>query len=150
MLKRFATFSYVISSIYRDIQKIEHNEMEKLGYRGAYAQYLIVINDYEEGITCAKLCELCDKNKAAVSRIINEMEENKLIYRETKSNNKYNALLKLTDKGKQVASYVCDKVECAMAIVGEELDNNQRLEFYTSLDKINKRLQTLSKTGISE
>ena len=83
MLNRFAQFSYMISSIYRNIQKIEHDEMVKLGYKGAYAKYLVAMFQQPQRITSSNLCELCDKNKAAVSRMISEMEEKGLVKKMT-------------------------------------------------------------------
>ena len=38
MYARFEQFSSTISSIYRDIQKIERDDMVKYGVKGAYAQ----------------------------------------------------------------------------------------------------------------
>ena len=79
MLNRFEQFSYVVSGINRYIQKIERDEMEKFGYKGSYAQYLVVLERFDEGVTMSKLCELCDRDKAAVSRVITEMEGKGLV-----------------------------------------------------------------------
>ena len=73
MLNRFEQFTSAISALCRDVQKIERDEMEKQGLRGAFAQYLLAISRYPEGITASALCEVCDKDKAAVSRIIGVM-----------------------------------------------------------------------------
>ena len=72
MISRFEQFSSVISSIYGAIQKIEREEMAKYGLKGAYAQYLVAVKRFPEGVTSTELCELCDKDKAAVSRIVAE------------------------------------------------------------------------------
>ena len=70
MLQRFEAFTAAISGIYRDIQKIERDEMEKYGLKGAYAQYLLALSHCPEGLSAAELCEVCDKDKAAVSRVL--------------------------------------------------------------------------------
>ena len=149
MQGRYEQFSFIVSVINRHIQKIERDEMEKLGYKGAYAQYLVVMIRHPEGITNARLCEFSDKNKAAVSRMISEMEEKGLIIRETTKNNTYNARLKLTEKGKSVAKYVCAKAELAVNAVGAELTEEERRFFYSTLLDITKKLQNLSIQGIS-
>ena len=41
MLGRYQQFSYIVSVINRQIQKIERDEMEKYGYKGSFAQYLM-------------------------------------------------------------------------------------------------------------
>jgi len=79
MIDRFEQFVSYISAIHRDIQKIERDQMVKYGLKGAYAQYLVAMDHYPEGITAAKLCEVCDIDKAAVSRVLSEMEKKKLV-----------------------------------------------------------------------
>ena len=83
MLDRFEHFSYSISNIYRHIVKIEREEMEKYGLRGSYVQYLLAMKRYPEGVTSTQLCEICDKDKAAISRVIAEMESKGLVKRES-------------------------------------------------------------------
>lgn len=144
MLNRFAQFSHVISNIYRNIQKIEHDEMVKLGYKGAYAQYLVALSTQPTGITSTRLCEICDKNKAAVSRILGEMEEKGLIIR----NHSYNALITLTKKGEKIAQYVCSKAEMAVQEVGKGLTDEQRQLLYESLSQITTVVQRLSEEGL--
>ena len=77
MVSRFEHFSASISCIYRYIQRIERTEMEKYGLKGPYAQCLLAMRRYPEGITAARLCEVCDKDKAAISRMMVELEEKK-------------------------------------------------------------------------
>ena len=89
MTDRFEQFSFIISGIYRKLQKIKRDEMVKRGYKGAFAQYLATLSRYEEGLTSTELCEICDKDKAAVSRIIAEMEEKGLVQREKKAVRSY-------------------------------------------------------------
>ena len=75
MIDRFELFVAAISGIYRDIQKIERDEMVKYGLKGPYAQYLVAMKRCPQGITASALCEVCDKDKAAVSRMLGEMED---------------------------------------------------------------------------
>ena len=105
MTDRFEQFSFIISGIYRKLQKIKRDEMVKRGYKGAFAQYLATQSRYEEGLTSTELCEICDKDKAAVSRIIAEMEEKGLVQREKKAVRSYRSKITLTEKGKDVADF---------------------------------------------
>ena len=73
MLRRFEEFCSIISAIQHNIQKIERDEMEKYGLKGPYAQYLVTMSRCPEGITAAQLSEMCDKDKAAVSRALAEL-----------------------------------------------------------------------------
>lgn len=145
MIKRFEEFTSLISSIHRDVQKIERDEMERYGLKGAYTQYLLAIAHRPEGLTAAQLCELCDKNKAAVSRIISEMETSGLIIR---SANPYKALLTLTQKGNDAVEYVKERCSLATALAGEGLGHQDRNVFYSALHLIASNLQKLSESGI--
>lgn len=145
MIKRFEEFTSAISAIYRDIQKIERDEMERYGLKGAYAQYLLAISHRPDGITAAQLCEICDKNKAAVSRILTEMESAGLVIR---SANPYKALLKLTQKGIEAVDYVKERCSAATVLAGEGLSDQDRSVFYATMHRIASNLQKLSETGI--
>lgn len=149
--ERFEKFSFVISSIYRNIQKIESDEMIKYGLKGAYAQYLAAMLHYPEGITAAKLCSVCCKDKAAVSRIINEMEHKGLIERKCGKDNSYRACLLLTNDGKKAAEYVKAKAKVAVERAGNALFSpSERSYFYESLELIANNLQKITKEGIEE
>ena len=147
-MNRFEQFSYVISGINRHIQKIERDEMIKYGYKGAFAQYLVALRRYPEGITSAKLCEICDKDKAGISRVLTEMQEKGLILRETQSDHRYNALIKLTAEGLKAAAYVDERAQAAIEAVGNEMTDENRAAFYATLDFIAAKLQTISKEGL--
>ena len=150
MLDRFEQFSYSISNIYKHIMKIERDEMEKYGLRGSYVQYLIAMTRFPEGITSSKLSEICDKDKAAISRIVVEMENRGLVTRETDKNNLYRAKLVLTDEGKNAAQFVCDRAEKAVTAAGLGLGDDDRKIFYGALAIFEANLRRISRDGIPE
>ena len=149
MLNRFEQFSTMIASIYRDIQSIERDEMEKFGYKGAYAQYLIALRRSEDGLTPAEMCEICGKDKAAVSRALSEMEKSGLIVKED-GEKIYKARYKLLEKGKAAADFVCQKATSAVENVGKCISEEERTVMYSSLLQIASSLRQLSKDGIPE
>lgn len=130
--------------------KIEHEEMEKYGLRGSYAQYLLAITRFPDGITSSKLSEICDRDKAAISRIVAEMEKKGLITRESERGNFYRAKLILTEEGKKAAGFVCDRAELAVSAAGRGLSDEDRKIFYGSLAIIEANLRRISREGIPE
>lgn len=150
MINRFEQFSYTFFSIHRQIQRIERNVMEACGYKGAFAQYLVMLSQHPDGLTAARICEICDKDKAAVSRITNEMLEKGLIERETVGERIYRGKLRLTDEGKRVAKYTCEKALVAVMEVGKEMTEEERAIFYDTLDRLSAKLQTLADEGIPQ
>lgn len=150
MLDRFEQFSYSIHNIYKYITKIERDVMEKYGLRGAYAQYLVIMSRFPEGITSSKLSEICDKDKAAISRIVAEMEDKGLLVRRTDKDNLYRARLVLTDEGVKAAEYVCEKATRAVALAGGNLGEEERGIMYGSLAIIETNLRRISRDGIPD
>ena len=148
MLTRFEQFSSAIFNIYKHIQKIERDEMVRYGLKGSFAQYLLAIGRHEDGITSSRLCEICDKDKAAISRVVAEMEQKGLIYREASGENLYRAMLRLTEKGKEAAEHVNQRAKVAVELAGKGLTDESRQAFYAALNIISSNLQEISKQGI--
>ena len=150
MVERFEQFSALISTAYRLVQKLEREEMEKYGLKGALAQYLLVMSHHPEGITAAQLCDACDQDKAAVSRVISEMEAKGLLVRLGEKEQAYRALLMLTDAGKQAAAFVAERASVAVVKANEGLSDAHRKIFYTALERIAANLQKICEDGIPE
>ncbi len=149
MLDRFDTFTGYIFAIYRDIQKIQRREMEKQGLKGAYAQYLLALSRHPEGLTAAQLTEECEKDKAAVSRALTELEQKDLV---TKSQgaNSYRACLTLTAAGKEMAEFVAKQAAHAVALASQGLPEADRPVFYGALSRISSILESVAQEGLKD
>lgn len=146
MVSRFEQFAASIAAVYHYIQKIERSEMANFGMKGPHAQYLIAMVRYPQGITAAQLGKICDKDKAAVSRAIAELEQEGLIRR--LGSRAYRAPLVLTAKGSAAASLVNDKAARAVEAAGQGLTDENRRIFYEALDLIASNLHRLAAEGI--
>lgn len=149
MVDKFEKFSFSISEIYRYWHKIASDEMERYGLKGPYAVYFTTMYRYSEGITAVSLGELCSKDKADVSRAISLLEKNGLVEREGTNPKGYRALIKLTEKGKQIAEHINEKVSTAVLLAGKGLSQEQSENFYYALDMISSNLKVLSEQGLS-
>ncbi len=150
MISRFEVISAAISSMYHDIQKIERVEMAKHGLKGPHAQCLVAMSAYPDGVTSAQLCELCEKDKAAISRAVAELEAAGLVCRIQRNGNRYRAQLVLTERGQDIARQVSEKVQLAVERAGEGLEDAQRDVFYPVLARIAGNLHTICKEGLGE
>ena len=81
MISKYELFSNSVACLYRDIQKLERIEMAKYGLKGPHAQCLLSLSRYPEGLIATQLCDLCEKDKAAISRTVAELEEADLVQR---------------------------------------------------------------------
>lgn len=145
-MNRFEKFSIAISQISRYWHKIAGDEMEKYGLKGTHAIYLTAMYNHKDGITSADLGELCGKDKSDVSRLVSIMEDKGLVTR--RGENKYRALLTLTEKGKKLARHITKLAGFVADSAGKELSDENRAFFYETLDNITANLKRISKDGI--
>jgi len=149
MIGRFEQLSYAVSRIYHDIQKIERVEMEKVGLKGPHVQCMLALSRNPEGLTASQLCTICEKDKAAISRTIGELEKEGMLDREN-STNRYRAILRLTARGMAAAARVDERVRIAVERAGEGLTDAQRSVFYHVLSMVSSNLQTICADGLAE
>lgn len=147
MVERFERFSLAISEISRYWHKIAAEEMEKYGLKGTHSIYLTTMHRHPDGITAAKLGELCGRDKGEVSRTVSAMEQKGLIQKE---GNSYRALLTLTSAGREAAEHVRSRAALAVEIAGSDLTDQQRTIFYNALESITNHLQALSEAGLPQ
>jgi len=140
MISKYEMYSAFISGMYHDIQRIERTEMAKYNLKGTYAQFLVTLSRYPEGITAARLCEVCEKDKAAVSRTMVELEQAGLVRRQDKSGAHYRMPLVLTESGRAAAAQVKQH--------GRK--DEERDMFYYVLGHISQNLHTISRDGLKE
>lgn len=150
MISRFEQFSSSVFCINRCIQKIERVEMAKYGLKGPHAQCLLAMKRYPDGITATQLREICDKDKAAISRTVAELEQEGMVRRITHNGNRYRAMLKLTPQGEYAAAQVAERANLAVEKAGGGMTDEQRTVMYTVLDMIAANLQTICAEGLEE
>lgn len=148
MLRRFEQFCNSTFSIYRSVLKIERAEMEKFGLKGPHAQCLLAMARYPDGVTAAQLCIHCDRDKAAISRTVAELEAAEMLTRQCEGKNHYRAQLKLTDKGLEAATRVAERAKYAVEQAGSGLTDEQRTVFYDAMSLIADNLQNISEEGL--
>lgn len=139
MIQRFQDFVSGISGCYKYIQHIKSMEMAEFGLKGAHVMCLFFLHQNPEGLTAARLCQLCAEDKAAISRTISTLQKDGYI---SVSDKKYRALLQLTQKGNQVAQQVTQLIEQWVDFGGSGLSEEDRAAFYRVLDLISTNLRT--------
>ena len=148
MVNRFEAFVSSIACISRYIQKIERDVMVNYGLKGPHAQYLIAMNRFPDGITVTQLSSICERDKAAVSRAIAELESARLVQKPSAVGSGYRALLTLTERGKQAAVQLIRTAELAVEQAGQGLTEDNRAAFYAAFHQIAANLQRMSEAGL--
>ncbi len=150
MISKYELFSSSVSCLYHDIQRIERVEMAKFGLKGPHAQCLLAMSRYPQGVTSAQLCQICEKDKAAISRTVAELEQAGMLSRTERNGIRYRARLVLTPQGQAAAEAVNEKARLAVEQAGAGLSDDQRNVFYYVLAHIAGNLHTICKDGLKE
>lgn len=150
MIQRFEQFSASIACIYRQIQKIERTEMARYGLKGPHAQCMLAMSRCPEGVTAAQLCDICEKDKAAISRTVSELEAAGMVSRQEKDGKRYRVQLQLTEQGQQIAAQVNMLVARAVEQAGTGLKDADREAFYRALDLIAGNIRQIGREGIPQ
>ena len=139
MLSRFGAFVTGITSCYKYIQRIKAMEMTEFGLKGTHVMCLFYLHHSAQGLTAAQLCQLCDEDKAAISRTLSELEAKG--YLQARSVKKYRAEILLTQEGRVLAEKMDGLIENWVSIGGDGLTEAQRSSFYASLEMIASNLK---------
>ena len=150
MVDRFERFSYSITEVSRHWHKLTSDEMARYGLKGTHSIYLLTLHRYVDGLTAPQLCEICDRDKADVSRMMAIMEEKGLVRKECSGNSKYRGVFRLTPEGVSAAEHVRSRACLAVDLAGQDLTEEERQIFYRAMDSILQRLRVLSKDGLPE
>ena len=143
MKKRFETFTVLIAKISRNIKKIKNLEMAGYGLRSPHVSCLYYLYA-SEGLTATELCERCEEDKATISRSVDYLESNGYIICESRSVKRYKSPLFLTEKGKEVGKRIADKINRVLDEISIGLTEEERIEFYRSLNMISDGLERIS------
>lgn len=150
MITKYEIFTLAIASLHQDIQHIERMEMAKYGLKGPHAPCLLALSRNPAGLTAAQLCQVCEKDKAAISRSIAELEAAGLLTRRERNGVRYRATLVLTDRGQEAARNVARRAELAVEQAGTGLTEENREVFYGVLALIAGNLHTICREGLQE
>jgi DNA-binding MarR family transcriptional regulator len=97
------------------------------------------------GLTATELCEVCDEDKGGISRSIESLQNDGYIIKSLDSVKRYKSPLMLTEKGKQVGEFLCEKIDSVLLEASQGISNEDRACLYKGLGIISKNLEDLAK-----
>lgn len=143
MENRFETFTIQIAKINRYIRKIKTEKMAEYNLKSPHVSCIYYLYKHENGLMAKELCEICDEDKAAISRAVEYLESNDFIFCESKFEKRYNSPLLLTEKGKEIGKVIVSTIDSILEEVSEGVSESEREIFYKSLIVISKNLQKI-------
>ena len=146
MKERFETFLTAIGQINRSLQKLKSLEMADFGLKGTHVMCLYQLQQHPEGLTSAQLAQLCDEDKAAISRSVAELREKGLTYQPDQQEKRYRKLILLTEQGHEITHAMDQKIIDAVVSAARGYTAQERETFYHVLLQVAENLQTACTT----
>lgn len=150
MLDRFERFSNGIFKIFKIWHKIAVEEMSEFGLSASHVVYLIALYRHPDGLSSAKLIELSAKDKSDVSRSLKVMMQDGLVEKQSAYQKGYAGTFYLTDKGRDIAHQISEKVSLAVEFANEDITDEKRAIFYEVLEKFSSNISRIGEKGISK
>ena len=137
-MDRFETFTALVTGISRTIRKIKNEEMVEFHLKGPHVSCLYYLYK-SETLTIKELSELCEEDKANMSRTAEYLEKNGYIQKRAAS--RYRAPLSLTEEGKRVGAHIAARIDRVLFAAADGVNEDARRVLYASLAKIYENLQ---------
>lgn len=136
-MDRFETFTGSILELSRYLQKLKDLEMKPFGLRANHVMCLYYLGKNPDGLTVTQLADVCKEDKAAVSRCLAQLVEQKLVSGDFPENKRsYRTKLYLTDSGQELVQKIYARVDAAMVGGSSGLSDAQRENLYTAMEMI--------------
>ena len=135
-MKPEETLDYFLKIVWQNVANKYNQIASKHGITQALGYMLI--NVREEGIAVSQIALLSGVKSTSLSRMLKNMEELGLIYREADPADKRSVKIFLTDFGKEKRQVAKDVVRRFNEYLNEHVMENERLALTESLKKINQ------------
>ena len=142
MEERFQAFTVLITGISRSIHRIKTEEMSEFELRSSHVSCLYYL--YKKGsLTAREICDLCEEDKANISRAVKFLEEKGYVFCESEEKKRYQSPLCLTDSGKEIGKAIVEKIDRVLDVASRGLTDEERAVMYKGLAVVNKNLNEL-------
>lgn len=141
MEERFQIFTVQIAKISRCIRRIKTEEMLEYNLKSPHVSCLYYLYKKDGSLTSKELCDVCDEDKASISRSLDHLEKNNFIQCSSKTEKRYNCPITLTEKGKSIGDLISQKIDKIVNLASLGLTEEKRQIFYESLMLISNNLQ---------
>ena len=110
--------------------------------------YLLILDSYEGEITAARLADLCQRDKADVSRALADFQKKEIL--EPYSGPRYRITPRLTPLGRTIASQIRARAAVALDLASQGITDEMRGNMYHCLDLIAANMRGICEEGLME
>ena len=146
--ERFYSFVQLIDSVHKMVQKIRIDTAPYLGVKSVHIFWVYELYSHPDGLTAAELASKNMISRSLISREIEALHQDGYVEICENSNGKrknYNALIKLTEKGKNLAQQIVFEGMSVQNRVDEGITEEELASFYATLNKLCNNLKIVAK-----
>lgn len=143
MEELYNIFTMQIAKCSRYIRKIKQEEMETFDLKGPHVSCLYYLYKNDEPLTLKELCDVCDEDKAYISRAVDSLEKDGYIICNSKTEKRYKCPLLLTDKGREVSKKIDKVIDQIVVEAGQGVTEENREIFYKTFKIISDNLKKM-------
>ena len=141
MEERYKTFTVLISKINRNIKRLKTDVMAAYDLKVPHVSCMYYL--YTEGaLTPKQLSLLCDQDKGALSRSIDDLILEGLV-ENVNQGKKYRNPLRLTEKGKTIGENVAKKIDEIVQDTSSDITDEERAILFKCLGSVSDKLEEI-------
>ena len=146
MQEHFEQFAALISGIHGNIKKLKAAYTPELGLKEVHIFWLYLLKTHPEGMTASEIAEASRQSRSLVSREIQALLEQDILYTDEENTGKrrYGWKLFLTDRGKALAERISQVASQVQSEVSGEIDQQELEIFYKTLRTLSKNFDKLT------
>ena len=142
MAERFEMFTVLIAKASRYIKRLKTEEMSEFNLKTPHVSCIYYLYKKEK-LTSKELCDICEEDKASISRSLEYLETNGYIRCLDQMKKRYKSSLVLTEKGLRVGKKIEEKIDNILTESSKGLSEEHRKIFYESFALICENLQKI-------
>ena len=142
MVERFELFTVLIANLARNIRRIKSEEMARWNLKSHHVSCIYYLYQ-KKSLTEKELCDICDEDKANVSRSIEYLEDSGFVMCESSVHKRYRSHFRLTEKGEEIGFGLYSRIKSILIKAGEGLTEEKRQIMYECLKRINDNLENI-------
>ena len=143
MEELYNIFTMQVAKCSRYIRKIKQEEMETFDLKGPHVSCLYYLYKSNGALTLKELCDVCDEDKAYISRAVDSLEKDGYIECNSKTEKRYKSPLTLTQKGLEVSKEINKKIDQIVIEAGQGVTQENREIFYKTFKIISDNLKKM-------
>ena len=147
--ERYRQFTTAVMGIAYSLQRIRGAALTDYQLSAQHINSIFYLDRFPEGLTPGEITRLSMEDKSSVSRSLNQLRERGFIKGTGQEGHKYKIRYVLTEKGKEAAVVLQEKIREAVEAGGSTLSAEERTIFYNALEGVNENLRQYTAALIS-